>query len=129
MILAEMRIQLIKYTWILAAATIMVGCVISTYRMVNSEYSSMFGGDITLNAILFAIALAVLFAALKLANHTAWARRIIKAVSWLFLTYAIVYILFGGFDDTGWIYALCSMSALILAILSLVMLRNSQNQT
>ncbi|MCI0612466.1 hypothetical protein L0244_05710, partial [bacterium] len=119
MISTEMRIQLISYAWIFTAVAMIVGCTLNTYGMIKSEYSSMFSGEITLNAIVFAIALGCFFATFKLAKDKVWARRIIKAVSWLFLVYTIIYVLFGGYDDTGWIYALCVIGALILAIFSL----------
>jgi hypothetical protein len=129
MIYTKMRIYLIKYAWILTASAIMVASIVSTYRMISSEYSSMFGSEITLNAIVFAIGLACFSAAVNLAKDKAWARRIIKTSSWLILVYTIIYILFGGFDDTGWVYAIGLIGALMLAIFSLLILRSKKDQS
>jgi hypothetical protein len=114
--MARLRIA-VSSLWLFIGAAIGAWCLTTAFTTLReADYVS---GPFLASLIGLAFAVLVMVGAyLAMRNRPAGAM-LLKVVSGLGLMYLVVYVLFGGVDDTGWVY---HIGVVLLAVLSVVTL-------
>jgi hypothetical protein len=87
-----------------------------------------FEGAIIANVIAISAAAAMTTTSIGLLIRKSWSIAALKILCWLVLLYAVVYVLFGGYDDTGPFYFALVCFLALLSIVSLITARKGFTQ-
>ena len=124
------QIRIVSLTWLLAGLALLLWSVIELWRIAHNTYLGINSGAFkaTLESLTFS-AICILGSA-GLMNNKKWGRILIILTSTVTLLYAAAYLVLGGIEDTGLIYAVTVAGLFLLSVVSLFILarRKKENE-
>lgn len=108
--------------WLLAGSALTIWSVIELWQIGNNKYLGINSGAFEATLIALGFGCASIVGTIGLLLKTNWGRMLILFSSGLSLIYAAAYLLLGGFEDTGPIYAVAVSSLVLLSIASFAIL-------
>ena len=105
--------------WLVVGVALLVWSFRALHSWTQSEYR--FSGALSAVLIFASFAVVAVVGGALAAWRVRGGRAVLVVLSAATILYSASYILFGGFDDTGVIYALCVLALLVFAIATILL--------
>ena len=111
----------------LAGIGLMMWSVIELWRIGHNSYLGIHSGAFKATLIALGFSCFCIFGSAGSILRTNWGRIIILSVATMTLLYAVAYLLLGGFEDAGPIYAAGVFGLLLVSIVTFAVLVRRKN--
>lgn len=112
--------------WFVAGLALLIWSANELWQIGNNEYLGINSGAFKATLLGLCFSALCIIGASGLKIKKTWGRLIILSVACLSLFYSAAYLLMGGFEDTGPIYAIAVLGVFLLSISSIVILRKKR---
>ena len=114
--------RIINLIWLATGIAIIIWSVSEVWQIGHNSYLGVSSGAFKATLIGAGFSLICIIGALALMLKKAWGKIILLTVATISFLYAVAYLLMGGFEDTGRVYASIVAGIFLLSIVTIVML-------
>lgn len=112
--------KIVSSIWFISGIALMIWSVVALWRIGNNSYLGVYSGAFKATLISLGFSTLCIFGSAGLMFKKNWGRILILLASSIVLLYTAAYLLLGGFEDTGIIYAVIVAALVFLSISSLI---------
>jgi hypothetical protein len=112
------QMRTISSSWLFSGVALMIWSTIELWQIGNNLYLGIGSGAFQTTLESLAVSCTCILGAYGLMKRKQWGRILIILTSSLMTLYAAAYLLMGGFEDTGPIYAVAVFGLFLLSIVT-----------